>query len=265
MKRSFWSLALASALAGTTLLTSCSNEEELAPNPENAISQATLAKFENLGFNPNDIVRQGENFLVGGDIVVTPEAFAEMVNAKPISVPGVADAEQYRTWNLVSSPRTIRVRASGLNSKASTALDWAIANFNRLNTGLTWRRVSSGGDIVVRQSGSSAGGVAGFPSGGRPYNSVTLYGGTTNYDTNVVEHVLTHELGHCIGLRHSDYFNRSYSCSSGGNEGSGGVGAVHIPGTPTGYDSQSLMNACFSASEDGEFSYYDRVAIEYLY
>lgn len=249
------------ALAG--VMVSCSDQDNLAPNSENAVPDNVKAKLLDLGFNPNDVVRDGENYILEGDITLTPAAFAEM--SKPTSVPGVAGAEQYRTYNLVSAPRTISVRGVSLSSKASTALDWAIANYNALNTGLTWRRVSSGGDIVVRQASGGGGGVAGFPSGGRPYNSVTLYTGTLSYDTNVVEHVLTHELGHCIGLRHTDWFNRSYSCGQGGNEGDGGVGAVHIPGTPTSYDSQSIMLACFSTSEDGEFSYYDRVAIEYLY
>lgn len=40
-------------------------------------------------------------------------------------------------------------------------------------------------------------------------------------------------MGHCIGFRHTDYMNRSYSCrGSAVNEGSAGVGAVYIPGTP---------------------------------
>ncbi|MEL6590372.1 MAG: M57 family metalloprotease, partial [Bacteroidota bacterium] len=44
-----------------------------------------------------------------------------------------------------------------------------------------------------------------------------------------------------------------------------GVGAVHIPGTPTGFDANSIMLACFNSSEDGEFGPFDRVALEYLY
>lgn len=42
-------------------------------------------------------------------------------------------------------------------------------------------------------------------------------------------------------------------------------GTVHVPGTPVGYDSNSVMLACFSANEDGNFGYYDEVALEYLY
>ena len=76
---------------------------------------------------------------------------------------------------------------------------------------------------------------------------------------------MTHEIGHCLGLRHTDYFNRSLSCGSGGNEGDGGVGANHIPGTPTGFDANSIMLACFSSSEDGEFGPFDIKALEYLY
>jgi hypothetical protein len=61
--------------------------------------------------------------------------------------------------------------------------------------------------------------------------------------------------------------NRSYSCGSGGNEGqeTSGVGAVHIPGTPTGPDAASWMLACLSSSTDRPFNSNDKVALDYLY
>ena len=136
----------------------------------------------------------------------------------------------------------------------------------KITLGLTFRRVSTGGLIVVKESGSGAGGVAGFPPGnGSPYNSVTVYGSTKYYSLHVCEHVVTHELGHCIGLRYSDWFNRAYNCGSGGTESQGTAGTVHISGTPTRYDANTIMNACFSTNETGEFSSYDRIALNYLY
>lgn len=81
-----------------------------------------------------------------------------------------------------------------------------------------------------------------------------------------MEHVITHELGHTVGFRHSDYFNRSISCGRGGNEGSAGVGAIHIPGTPTGATvGDSIMNSCFRSSETGEFTSTDVTALRELY
>ena len=233
------------------------------PAQATTVPDEVKAKFKQLGFDVSDIRMEGENYLVEGDMIVTPLALSNM--SEPVIVNG-ASGEQYRTYNLVSKPRTIRVRGYNLSTKVSQALDMAITNYNNEGLGIKMQRVTSSADITVYESGTGVGGVAGFPYGdGRPYNSVTIYGGMKNYAIDVVEHVVTHELGHCIGFRHTDWFNRSYSCGSGGSEGSGSDGAVHIPGTPSQYDQASIMNACFSTSATGEFSYYDKVALRYLY
>lgn len=275
--------SLVTAMAVTLMVffvTSC-NEEEIQPD-QVEISDKVIEQFKSLGFDVSDIQLEnhynpitgetGHQYILEKDIAISPKTLEGMLKSDLFHEGPVG--EQYRTYNLVSAPRTIRVLgytggSNALDSKMRTALQWAVDNYNRINTNLSFTLsfgTSTGSyDIVVYRVSGGAGGSAGFPEGGKPYKWVQIYSGTSNYDTNVVEHVITHEIGHCLGMRHSDYFNRSLSCGSGGNEGSSGVGAVHVPGTPSGYDSNSLMNACFSSSEDGEFGYYDVRALEYLY
>ncbi len=261
--------------------TSCNESENLKPD-NNLIPDNVKADFTSMGFDVSDLTTttgmemlspQTGKFLLEGDIVVSEAEFENMLSGVPIN--GDPMEEQYRTNNLVSQGRTINVigytgnNSNGLDSKMQTALSWAVDNYNALNINLnftlTYGTNYNSYDIVVYRVSGSGGGSAGFPSGGAPYKWVQIQSGTSNYSTNVVEHVITHEIGHSVGLRHTDYFNRSISCGSGGNEGDGGVGAVHVPGTPTGADMNSIMLACFGSGEDGEFGPYDITALEYLY
>jgi hypothetical protein len=184
---------------------------------------------------------------------------------------GKETAEQYRTTNLVGTAVTkICINpTSTFNSytRLSQGLDAAIANYNNLGLRIFFQRGGTGCTAnITAQTTSGSGGSAGFPSGGYPYGTINIGTGLNTYSVDVNEHVITHELGHAIGFRHSDYYNRSISCGSGGNEGDSGVGAIHISGTPTTATvGGSIMNACFRSTETGEWTSSDVTALNALY
>lgn len=261
------------------VFTSCS--KDVQDTTQDEISEQTLAQIKALGFSTQEAKKIPEGYLVEGDIILTEENLRTPSNS-PILV--IAREEQYRTTNLVTGkPRVISVKlsldaASTSHSNAfNAALDESIRRYNAENLGLTFQKVTTGTahiTVVAYNENSNVLGSAGFPSGGEPYNQIKMntyhYSiGTDATNVNYIGTIIAHEMGHCIGLRHTDYMNRSFSC--GGRKQneekpfSSGYGAHWIEGTPTGPDAASWMLACIGRGVDRPFNSNDKIALNVLY
>jgi hypothetical protein len=239
------------------------------------ISQETLAKIQHLGFSTAGVQKTEDGYMVEGDINLTDE----LLNSEPdYKLLRVGDEEQYRTTNLVKSlPRTIKIKVTNLGTAFIQGADLAISRYNALNLQIKFQRITSGTANITIQGfnqGPSGGyitlGSSGFPTRqGNPYSTIKMntnqYAYGSNPDVNYVGSVIQHELGHCIGFRHTDYMNRAYSCGGTAvNEGASNIGAILIPGTPSGPDANSWMLAC-SNGGDRTFNTNDKTALNYLY
>lgn len=279
MKKVIYSTGFAALVA--IVIIAC--QKPTAESTENnGLSQDEKSLIKAAGFNSNWAEKMDAgNYLIEGDILLTKSQLEEMSGVVPTHELIFANEEHYRTTNLVNTGtgvRTITVSlGSGFPSYYSTGLDQALLRYNNLGLNIHFQRVTSGGEINIGGAnlGRTIGGgcilgqAAGFPSGGNPSSGFTLSTNkcATNYlnTADKADEVIAHELGHCIGFRHTDYMNR-ISCGQNSNEGEAGVGAVHIDGTITTVTSgnyNSWMMACTNGSPS--FSSEDAFALQAVY
>jgi hypothetical protein len=280
MKKAVLFLALLMVSSGVFI--SCSDSaDQTSANP---VSEETMARLTNLGFDVKNFVpiKFDNGYLVEGDIYLTDADISSMTGGSRVAV-----AEQYRTNNLVNTSggvRTISMYAqSGTCNTCYSAgmiagLDEAIARYNAegLNIRFVRQTSSTGANIVMTRlrKGEEAQGIlgsAGFPTNsGNPYGQIKMSGvleSKYGLSTGGIATIIAHEMGHCVGFRHTDYFDRSISCGGGtSNEGASTVGAVHVPGTPTGatLSAKSWMLACTDGG-NRPFNNDDKTALNYLY
>lgn len=263
-------LSLATVIA-LSVAFACQTEDDFGTPATGDISNEALNNIAKLGFSTQNVQRLEDGaYLVEGDIILHEKDFQ---NGAQRSLVQIANTEQYRTTNLVAAPRNITISvASTLGTAYVQAVDEAILRYNSENLSITFQRVASGGNIQIVKAGLFEQFLflasAGFPTAaGAPYNQIKV----STYQMNsqplaTKASILAHEIGHCIGFRHTDYADRSYSCGgSASNEGASDVGAIHIPGTPTGPDPNSWMLACIGAGQDRPFNANDKIALDYLY
>ena len=235
------------------------------------ISQLLKDKIFSLGFSTDHIQKIDDGYLTEGDIVLSLKELSEKPETKFIRIAG---NEQYRTYNLLTGlPRTLTIRLSNsLPFSYASALEDAIRRYNEEDLQIHFQRSSSRADIEIVSGYGSWVAASGLPSGdGSPYPKIKLNpskigNGNSTIFINFLATLITHEIGHCIGFRHTDYMDRSFSCPGRPvNEGSGALGAVNIPGTPATSDNGSWMLACITANQNRPFNKNDRIALNYLY
>lgn len=264
-------LRIASA-AAMLMLVFVSCKKESVSEQSLQVTDEVAASISKLGFSTHNIIATEGGYVVEGDIFIPANELDRPLNGVALRI---AEVEQYRTTNLVkNTPRVITILVdSKLGQKYIDATEEAIGRYNAQNLNISFSRITSGSANITLKAaprGAQYLASAGFPTAsGEPYGEVKInnfYMDRNNWTGGTVVSIIAHEIGHCIGFRHTDYMDRSYSCGGGyANEGASTVGAIHIPGTPTDADARSWMLACIGKGVDRPFNANDRTALGYLY
>jgi hypothetical protein len=275
-----------------------------------ALTESKLTEAEEIlvmkaGFSTNDVEKIGNSYLVEGDILMSAD---DLVRQKELRA-GLAgkngpSTEQYKSGYTLAAKYInngqikVKVNGGNLQQLVTDATVIAIKRYNDLKLKTTFVLVTNSTatadiTVVMEDLGGrdedgfiTLGRASGFPTAdGTPspgFSLNTQYYNTT-FTANQIAAVVAHEIGHCVGFRHTDYTNRrscgfgqqgeptvAYLTNAAGTryllDANGNripdltVTASLIPGTPS-TDSSSWMRAC---NAPGAFTANDKVAIYYL-
>lgn len=191
-------------------------------------------------------------YLVEGDLLI-PKSDSKL-NGR---------TEQANTNNLLNYTLqpSIRVHTEFWTQEVIQALnDWT--NITNCRLSFTFVTTVQNADISIVSDGGSLPSntiaAATFPSNGRAGNLIRLNLDFNNgsIPSSQKRYNLVHELGHCLGLRHTNWAARG--------ESTGSDGANTIPGTPT-TDANSVMNGGTADFSWNGLSTNDILAVQTLY
>ena len=248
MKKSLLFLVASICLAATLLFNSCtkmdvsSKDVILETEFERDLELITLA-----GFNTDGVIDMGDSYLVEGDIMLEKDILR--------STPQTRQAYN-STYGLAlnSVPYTVYTPSS-IPTKLRDAVVLAINEWNSIiGSNVKFRHTtSSSGTIKISTFTDYSGTIAWayVAQNDKPGKEVSFNLNYSHYSTNQMKAVIMHELGHTVGVKHTDWQNN------------GETGVKNIPGTPTS-DPNSIFNSHYDTNISN-FSVEDINAIRVLF
>ncbi len=237
-------------------IASCNNESfDISAKDSKSEVESDLRIIYSLGFDTTNVVITDSFYIVEGDIAFKKDKLEEY-----------ATTRQARSEYIVSVGYRFDIKikiSQNIPAFWQDATRTAISNWNSLG-GLYMREVTDG-EVDINVTGAYLNGAvaqsSGFPSAtGKPADGVMIdISSYYNYTPSQAVLIMTHEFGHCLGFRHTNWAV---------NEGA--FPAIGIPNTPTSGtnpDPNSIMNwdiAVLNRSWSG-FSFYDVNAHNSLY
>lgn len=266
--------SLTMLLLSSMVITSCQNDADPAisptidpemsnSNPANE-SDPFVIKLTKMGFELKNIEEFKDYYLVEGDIIF--DKSKKNITGKP---------NQYYTNSLVGMNKVnnISVRmdpsipTSGVDDWR-TAVNSAITYWNNIpssrvnfifTTNATADITITSDNGVLKDNQIAA---AGWPSNSNPGTSIMI---NLDFSSNISvlegqkSYNIVHELGHCIGFRHTNWLIRGEEINPSGND----LGANNIPYTSN--DASSVMNGGTALNSYSGFSTEDNYSARYLY
>lgn len=251
----------------TVLLFSCKKSIKSSSETDGNNDNSVYEYIQKLGYKDSEIQDMGAEYLVDGDIV-----FAK--NSNPdFSQFGGPKAEQYGSSNYIGydvQPNLLVYVDPSANGYINEITD-AVALWNnvpscRLNFAITSISGAARIRITMANIGSNVCGQAYFPMNGQPGSLIRL---NPNLFQNFLDYgqrmsVVAHEIGHTIGFRHTNWINNGEPTNATDDVGAN-VSAMHILGTPTGTDANSIMNGSTCGVAPTSLSAFDILAVQFLY
>jgi hypothetical protein len=212
------------AMAMLLIVNACQKENTPSQDQTAETSQMKQYLANTYGFLPESIVEEDDHFVVEGDQCFSMKDFWEnygMSSETEFMVDPAheaneaADRKHYRYTYLVTKTKTIKIRIlTGVPTAWQNAILKAVQDWNALGGGLTFmiQYASNAGTNVVnvrmKTLASDEYARAYYPtSNGYPGSDLYInpaYNSDAALNQNGKVGVIAHEIGHTIGIRHTD-------------------------------------------------------------
>lgn len=254
---------------------SCQDEADINNTTEKTvIADGDLAIIKSLGFDETSVVDKGDYYLVEEDVMILKENLDGY--KKLLSQPDTLQLRQAYVNNKVAFTKAMNITVGSVVDgipKYGRALQKALDAYNSTGTLLSMSKSPYNGNFVTgdiqitsKTLGNGAYAESSFPSANGSVGSKIELDLITCESLSEAQlaFLFAHEIGHCLGFRHTNWQQDNEKISPDG--------ANQVPGTPTGTSSDKDNTSVFNSGKFygtppawNGFSNYDLIALRYLF